>query len=382
MSRRGLLVVGGGPVGLAFAAASKDPCVVLERDKPRPARDPGETDLRVYALSAGTRNFLSSIGAWQRLPADRIAPLASMAVFGDEGGRLDFPSRHGEPVAWIVEGNRIARAVEEAARERGVEIRHRTSVVSVSASADGVSCELEGGSTAQAALLVGADGPGSAVRGLLGLQSETKAYGQVAVVAHFACERPHGGIARQWFQRGSVLAWLPLPGDRMSIVWSAPEPLANELLALEPSALAARVQHAGGSALGELQCEAGPAGFPLRRVRVPRIAVPGAVLLGDAAHGVHPLAGQGLNLGFQDAQGLASVLAARSPLERAGDLAVLRRHERARRADVEAMQLVTDELNSLFGGGGPMLRRLRNTGLNLLDGMRPLRDALAARAMR
>lgn len=382
MSRPGILVAGGGAVGLAFAAASRDPCVVLEREKRRPARDPKETDLRVYALSAGTRAFLESLGAWQRLPADRIAPVASMSVFGDDGGHLAFPSRRGEPVAWIVEGNRIARAVEEAAIERGVDVRYRASLASVSASAAGVACALEDGSSLEAALLVGADGPGSGVRGLLGLTAEAKPYGQVAVVAHFACERPHGGVARQWFQRGGVLAWLPLPGNRMSIVWSAPEALANELLALDSAALAARVQEAGGSALGDLECEAGPTGFPLRLVKVPRIAVPGAVLLGDAAHGVHPLAGQGLNLGFQDAQSLASVLASRSALERPGDLAVLRRHERARRGDVDAMQFVTDELNGVFAAEGPLLRRLRNGGLNLLDGLPPLRSVLAARAMR
>lgn len=382
MSRAVVLVAGGGAVGLAFAAASRDPCVVLERENGRPANDPKETDLRVYALSAGTQAFLARLGAWQRLPADRIAPVASMAVFGDDGGQLHFPSRRGEPVAWIVEGNRIARAVEEAAIARGVDLRHHASVASLSASAEGVACELADGSAVEAALLVGADGPGSGVRGLLGLASEAKSYGQRAVVAHFSCERPHGGVARQWFRRGGVLAWLPLPGNRMSIVWSAPEPLANELLALEPAALAARVREAGESALGDLRCEAGPTGFPLRLVRVPRIAVPGAVLLGDAAHGVHPLAGQGLNLGFQDAQSLASALAARSALERPGDLAVLRRHERARRGDVDAMQFMTDELNGLFASGGPLLRRLRNSGLSLLDGLPPLRNALAARAMR
>ena len=382
MSRAGVLVAGGGAVGLAFAAAGRDPCVVLERENCRPANDPKETDLRVYALSPGTQGFLTRLGAWQRLPAERIAPVATMAVFGDDGGRLHFPSRRGEPVAWIVEGNRIVRAVEEAAIARGVDVRHRAAIASVSASGEGVACELADGSTVEAALLVGADGPASAVRGLLGLASEAKSYSQLAVVAHFACERPHGGVARQWFQRGGVLAWLPLPGSRISIVWSAPEALANELLALDPVALAARVRDSGGSVLGDLQCEAGPTGFPLRLVRVPRIAVPGAVLLGDAAHGVHPLAGQGLNLGLQDAQSLASALAARSALERPGDLAVLRRHERARRGDVDAMQFMTDELNGLFAAEGLLPRRLRNSGLSLLDGLPPLRDALAARAMR
>ena len=168
----------------------------------------------------------------------------------------------------------------------------------------------------------------------------------------------------------------------MSIVWSARGGLAEELAALDGESLARRVRDAGGAALGDLAPDSASAAFPLRLIRVPRIAVPGAVLVGDAAHGVHPLAGQGVNLGFQDAACLAATLAARSPLERPGDLAVLRRHERARRADTDAMQWLTDRLEWLFGLESPAVERLREAGLAGVGRLPLARRLLAAHAMR
>jgi 2-polyprenyl-6-methoxyphenol hydroxylase-like FAD-dependent oxidoreductase len=158
--------------------------------------------------------------------------------------------------------------------------------------------------------------------------------------------------------------------------------VADELAALGPEDLARRVRDAGGAALGDLALDSEVARFPLRLVRVPRIAKPGAVLIGDAAHGVHPLAGQGVNLGFQDARALARTLATRSPLERPGDLALLRRHERSRRADVDAMQFVTDRLEWLFGLGAPLAGAARNAGLRAVDAAPWAKRYLAAHAMR
>src|SRR5262249_26969268 len=162
-------------------------------------------------------------------------------------------------------------------------------------------------------------------------------YDESAVVAHFDCERAHEGIARQWFRRDGVLAWLPLPGNRISIVWSAPQAIAEELCALGAAELAARVRDAGGAKLGEPSLISTVARFPLRLIRVADPVKPGVALVGDAAHAVHPLAGQGVNLGFQDAKSLAHILAERSPLERPGDVRLLRRYARERREDVTAM---------------------------------------------
>jgi ubiquinone biosynthesis UbiH/UbiF/VisC/COQ6 family hydroxylase len=382
-TRGRILVVGGGAVGLAFAAASGEEVTVLEGGPARPAADPEPFDIRVFALSAGTRSFLQEIGAWERMPAVRVAPVTRMAVYGDDGAsRLDFTPPDGRPLAWIAEGNRMSRAIEVAARERGAVIRTDAHLRALAVRAECAEVELEDGVRLHADLLVGADGADSRVRRELGLESDAKRYPETAVVAHFRCERPTQGVARQWFRSDGILAWLPLPGDRMSIVWSARGSLSEELAALAPEDLARRVRDAGGAALGDLALDSTVARFPLRLIRVPRIAVPGAVLVGDAAHGVHPLAGQGVNLGFQDARGLARTLAARSPLERLGDLALLRRHERARRSDVDAMQFVTDRLEWLFGTDAPGARLARNAGLRLVDGLPGASRALAAHAMR
>lgn len=383
MSAGRILVVGGGAVGLAFAAASKDAVSVLDSGPPRPAADPEAFDLRVFALSAGTKSFLEEIGAWRRMPGERIAAVKRMEVCGDDGrSRLDFALPGGRPLAWIAEGNRLSRAIEEAARERGVEVSTGARLRSVAARPGGAEAVLEDGNALHADLLVGADGADSWVRGELGLSAQEKRYPETAVVAHFRCELPAAGVARQWFRRDGILAWLPLPGRRVSIVWSARDGLAEELTALDPQQIARRVRDAGDAALGDLVLDSAVARFPLRLVRAPRIAVPGAVLIGDAAHGVHPLAGQGVNLGFGDARSLARVLKTRSPLERPGDFGLLRRHERARRADVDAMQFVTDRLEWLFGIDSPLAAAVRNAGLRAVDGAAWAKRFLAGRAMR
>ena len=376
-------VIGGGAVGLAFAAACGEEVRVLEAGPPRPERDPEAFDIRVFALSRGTRDFLHEIGAWQRLPAGRVAPVTRMEVFGDDGAsRLEFAAAAGGTLAWIAEGNRMSRAIEASARERGASIETGVRLGPFAAGPRGPQPRLEDGTPIEADLLVGADGADSRVRRELGLAVAAKRYPETAVVAHFRCERAPAGVARQWFRPDGILAWLPLPGERISIVWSARDGVADELAALDPEALARRVRDAGGAVLGDLAPDSEIARFPLRLVRVPRIAVPGAVLIGDAAHGVHPLAGQGVNLGFQDARALARTLATRSPLERPGDFALLRRHERSRRADVDAMQFVTDRLEWLFGLGLPLAGAARNAGLRAVDAAPWAKRLLAARAMR
>ena len=196
-------------------------------------------------------------------------------------------------------------------------------------------------------------------------------------MANFACARPHRGIAYQWFRRDGVLAYLPLPQERISIVWSTPDAHARELLALEPAELCRRVAEAGGATLGALEPLTPPAAFPLTRMRARCLTLGRVALVGDAAHVVHPLAGQGINLGFGDAHSLADLLrGARDP----GDRLLLRRFERARAEDILATRLVTDGLFRLFEADHAGLARIRNFGLNLADAIPVIKTLLARRA--
>lgn len=383
MSEGRLLVAGAGPVGLAFAAACRGFEVTVLEPAAAPAPPAEAFDVRVFALSPGSRAFLRDIGAWDEMQAERIAPVRRMEIHGDAGGRMSFSGKANAPLAWIVEAGRLAAALEALATSLdGIQVLREARPLSYGAAAEGAWADLGEGRRLEADLLVGADGANSQVRELLGLGAEEHPYAETAWVANFATEQPHGDTARQWFRRDSILAWLPLPGRRISIVWSARAELSAALEALDDGDFERRVAEAGGQALGALRLESPRARFPLRLISVDRVAAPGVTLIGDAAHAVHPLAGQGANLGFQDARLLADVLAQRSPLERPGDLRVLRRYARGRREDVTAMQHLTDRLDALFASEAPFVADVRNAGLGMVESQGWIKRLLSGHAMR
>jgi 2-octaprenylphenol hydroxylase len=378
------VIAGGGPVGLALACAATGFDVrVLEGSSARTSPWPGEFDARIYAVSPGTRAMLRDLGAWEHLDTSRIAAVRRMEIFGDGGARLAFGARPGAALAWTVEAGRLAEALERhAATLPHITVSRGAQAQAFGATEGGSWAQLEGGERVEADLLVGADGPDSRVRSALAIPFEERPYGEAAVVANFETEHGHGEVARQWFRSDGVLAWLPLPGNRISIVWSAPVAIAAELAALDARELEARVRDAGAAALGDLHLVSPVARFPLRLIDVPQPVATGVALVGDAAHAVHPLAGQGVNLGFQDVRALIDILADRSPLERAGDLRTLRRYARERREDVTAMQFVTDGLDQLFASDRPGAFTLRNFGLRLVDAQPWAKAALTRRAVR
>ncbi|GAB4447398.1 MAG: hypothetical protein OHK0026_13850 [Rhodocyclaceae bacterium] len=200
-------------------------------------------------------------------------------------------------------------------------------------------------------------------------------------MANFSCERPHDDTAFQWFRADGVLAFLPLPGSRVSMVWSTPREHAAAVLALDAAAFCAAVRDACGARLGELELITPPRAFALRLMRVEHTVAPRLALIGDAAHCLHPLSGHGINLGFGDARELAAVLAAAEPAD-PGEPAVLRRYERARIEQVLAFQMLTDALQRLFRAKSAPLARLRNLGLNLTRAVPVVTNMLARYAMR
>jgi ubiquinone biosynthesis UbiH/UbiF/VisC/COQ6 family hydroxylase len=386
-----VVIAGAGLVGLALAPVLANAGLsVALADRtgvtmPEPPPDGEGWDTRIYAISPGSAAFLRALGAWQALPPDRVAPIEAMRVEGDAGARLDFSAYElGErALAWIVEERALRTALIAVVRSAGVAIHAPCTFESLSLSDAAGVLQLASGGSLTARLIVGADGVRSWVRDAAGITATVKPYGQTAVVANFACERAHRGRAYQWFvEDGGILAWLPLPGRRISMVWSAPEPLAQELLGLPREALAARVAERGRHALGAFECITPGAGFPLQLVKLPNVTARRLALIGDAAHGVHPLAGQGVNLGFGDAEVLAAVLRERGSLADAGAPILLDRYARRRAEPVLAMQTVTDALAHLFGTTTPWIRSVRNIGMAAIDRLPPAKRLLALSALR
>ena len=383
-----VLIAGAGLVGLALAPALAELGLRVALADRMPVAMPAipdgdaEWDTRVYAISPGSAAFLRSVGAWQALPPERISPVESMRVAGDGGASLAFSAYDlGErALAWIVEERALRAVLVPCARIAGVDTYAPRSFAALKWSAGSGTLDFDDGTRVTARLVVAADGLHSWVRGAAGIGAAIRPYGQTAVVANFSCERAHQGCARQWFLGdGGILAWLPLPGRRISIVWSAPAALAAELLALDAGSLAARVAATGGHALGALETITPAAAFPLAFMRLPASIAHRVALVGDAAHGIHPLAGQGVNLGFGDAEALTAVLRERGPVTDAGAPALLERYARRRVEPVRAMQTVTDGLAQLFGGSDPLLKALRNLGMSAVDRL-PLAKRLLAQS--
>lgn len=388
-----VVVAGAGLPGLSLATAlARSRLSVAVADAApiaAPEPDRSRYDVRVYAISPGSAQFLHAIGAWQQMPVDRLVAVEGMEIEGDARAHLEFTAYdlHERALAWIVEERELRSALVETAVEAGVAMRGGAPFVGLTFDTDHATLMTEPPGappeSLRARLVVGADGLRSWVRQAAGILAEPRPYGQTGVVANFACQRPHQGIARQWFRAdGSVLAWLPLPGDCISMVWSAPDALARELLSAPPEQLATRVASAGRHALGALTLHSAPAGFPLALLRLPTSVAHRLALVGDAAHGVHPLAGQGVNLGFGDARVLAQVLADRGPVRDAGAPILLARYARRRVEPVLAMQVVTDGLVRLFGPPSPWLSAVRNAGMSAVDRLPFLKRTLAQPALR
>jgi 2-octaprenyl-6-methoxyphenol hydroxylase len=379
-----VVIVGAGLVGTSLALALERHGIRVALVEPAPPPVPGpEWDARIYAIGPASVSFLESLGAWQAIDAARLQPVERMAIAGDRpAAALSFSAYESgvARLATIAESGRIAHALWERLGAGVARIVGRR-CTALAIAPDAAQLVLDDGDEIAAHLVVGADGAGSWVRQAAGIEARVHDYGQLGVVANFACERGHGGTASQWFREDGVLAYLPLPGARMSMVWSTPEAHARELMALSAEALEARVAAAGESRLGRLRLLAPAHGFPLRRLEARPLVVPRVALVGDAAHVVHPLAGQGVNLGFGDAAALAETLAARETFRDCGDPAVLRRYARSRAEAILAMRTLTDGLVRLFGATGRLPDAVRNRGLNLTDRLPVLKNLLVRHAL-
>lgn len=379
-----LIIVGGGLAGLALTVALRRTRLRIAVVEAKAPVQPAGWDARVYAVSHGNARFLDDIGIWQHLDLARCQPVRKMSVRGDRGGALEFSayaSGVGE-LAWIMASAPLQRALWETARCQGnVDLLCPAAPTLLDVGDGEAVLELSDRRALSARLVVAADGADSWTRTAAGVEVDFLSYDQIGVVANFTTGQPHRETAWQWFRADGVLAYLPLPGALLSIVWSTSTAHAQELLALDAAEFCARVAAAGNHQLGGLELLTPPAGFPLRLMRAPRTVAPRLALIGDAAHTIHPLSGHGINLGFQDAKSLATVLAACPAHIDCGDFRWLRRHERARCEEVVALQSVTHGLQRLFAVPWEPAASLRNIGMSLFDRLPVVKDALARYAM-
>lgn len=391
-----ICIVGNGAIGkvtaLGFAQAGQSVTLLSPPPGPlsgSPVVPAAGWDVRVYALNHVAHDVLSSLKVWDALDPSRIAPVDAMDVNGDGGqnaGHLAFDA-YGARVgalAWIVEDANLNQALDAALRfapnvrivsARAAELRVDSANATI---------QLDNGDALSASLLVGADGGQSWVRGQCDIGIDYRPYGQRAVVANFECDQPHHGVAYQWFTSSDgIVALLPLPGQRVSLVWSAPDALAETLLRAPLSELAQRVSSFCAEKLGQLrpiQPEAVKV-FPLMLLRPHAITAPRVALVGDAAHVVHPLAGHGMNLGFGDVAALLKIVAEREPQRDCGDARILSRYARARKEEILLMHIATDGLERLFATEFEPLRMVRNIGLNLLNKLPVLKRSLISHAL-
>ncbi|MEM6942716.1 MAG: UbiH/UbiF/VisC/COQ6 family ubiquinone biosynthesis hydroxylase [Pseudomonadota bacterium] len=374
-----IAVVGAGLVGPALALAlarSGFEVALVDRLGEAVRADPG-FDGRAYAIALGSSRLLDALGFWQNL-AERAEPIRDITVSdgvagpgGATGADLHFDPRALEEarVGWILEDRFLRQALLAAvAEEPGIE-RIAPAAVEAAAFAPGkAQLTLDAGRSVRASLVIGADGRGSALAGLGGIGRQIFRYGQTGLVAAIEHEEPHGGRAHQSFFPGGPFAVLPLPGNRSGLVWSERSGEAKRLMALDDAgyeaALAARI----GPRLGRIKLAVPRRAHPLNLELADAYAAPRLALAGDAAHGVHPIAGQGLNMGLRDVAALTEVLVGAARIgEDIGDLGVLRRYERWRRFDNTALALGMDGLARLFSNANPVLGALRDHGLSVVD---------------
>lgn len=386
-----VIVVGGGLVGAActIALAQQGLQVALfDRKPPDQGAVDDAWDSRIYAISPGNVAWLETLGVWNTLDQTRICAIESMEIWGDAAAAasqshasLQFKAYEANTthLGLIVENKQLHQALWSQMHKLGINLVTGVECTALRIDADEAEVELADGRSFAAKLVVAADGGNSWIRTQAGIPAQSYDYEQMGVVANFETELPHQHIARQWFRNDGVLAWLPLPGNRISMVWSTAN--AKHLLGLEAKDLAEEVAEAGGRALGSLRVITEPAAFPLTMQTAQSLVKSRLALVGDAAHQIHPLAGQGMNLGFRDVIALAQTLSQRNPYQDIGDATVLRRYERTRKSDMLSMRQLTHGLHLLFENEQPIVKKLRNWGLQLTNHQPALKKHLIKQAV-
>jgi 2-octaprenyl-3-methyl-6-methoxy-1,4-benzoquinol hydroxylase/2-octaprenylphenol hydroxylase len=391
VSARGIhdvAIVGAGMVGAALALALAregfDVAVIESRAAP-PWKPQDEVDLRVVALAASSVDLFDRLGVWKEIIAARASPYRRMRVWDALApGQLAFDAADEGRAAlgFIVENRLIQSVLWQALQcEARIALHCPAKVTGTDATDDRRTLTLDDATSVAARLVVAADGADSVLRGLLGIATRDRDYGQRAVVAHVATERAHESTAWQRFVPGGTIAFLPLTDGRSSIVWSVSQTDAERLLALDDEAFRAELGAALDFRLGRITATTKRVSFPLRMKLAERYIARRFALIGDAAHAVHPLAGQGVNLGLRDVEELRNALVeARDARRDFAAESALRRYERRRRSDNTLSAHAFDAIQRVFGSDAMPVAALRGVGLSLVDTVAPIKRAFARRA--
>lgn len=380
-------IVGAGLVGLAAALAlhragfsvvlidSKNPAKLVGNDAVRGAGiiDGNVWDTRIYAISPKNAQWLMRLGAWRLLNPARIGEMQAMEIFADtiqSPLALSAEDASADNLGFIVESKALMQALLKQVNVLGIQTLFDSACETVSANQSKATLRLANNTTVESALLIAADGSQSWVRQQLDMPMQQKSYEQTAIVANFKVEKSHANIARQWFAldsegANSILAWLPLPENTISIVWSVSTKCADSLLKLSDDEFTRQVMSAGGAVLGALTLISPAAAFPLTLQKTGTLTQDCVVLVGDAAHQIHPMAGQGVNLGFRDVLDLIKVLKDKNQYQTLNDSSLLKRYTRLRKADLLNMLLLTDGLFQLFRSQNKVIKKVRYWGLSV-----------------
>ncbi|ETD69889.1 ubiquinone biosynthesis hydroxylase UbiH [Pelistega indica] len=391
-----ILVSGAGIVGLSMALSLLKqglPVKMLAPNIKAKANLGEQYHPRIYAISLASQQFLQKLGVWRVLPTERLVAVEHMQIQGDASGLMTLSANTStsDQLAWIVESGELEYALQQAVNFHGLEwIDDKAKQLQYKRSPDNklaIDVTTEKGQVLSANLLISAEGMNSVIRQQAGIWHKVKSYHAKGLVAQFTVEKPHQNTAYQWFTNEGVLAFLPLPdtkdGHQISMVWSTDSTTANELLNLTVDNLAdvlrKRVGHLSQDTLGQLILRSPMYGFDLSLEKSGLVSH-GVALIGDAAHRVHPLAGQGLNLGLGDVESLSRILKEKEPYREFGDSRVLQRYQRERSEPLAHMRWITDGLQQLFTRQELPLQFIRNVGLDAIDNLPFIKEFLVRKA--
>ncbi len=383
-----VIVVGAGLVGIAtaIALAQQHKNVVLVSDKPalqtKSASHSDAWDERVYALTPATENWLKAIGVWQFVDKNRVNPIDAMHIWGAETDLLlSAADANVSKLGLIIENAQLMAALWQQMSALGVTVVTDARCAKIEYAMNEVILHVEPTERISAKLIVAADGLHSWVRQEANIALDIKQYKQVAVVANFKAEKPHHDEAKQWFGAHDVLALLPLPNQQVSMVWSVSTEKAAQLLALSKEALCKQVQLQSQGVLGELKQIGQIRSAALNQQTALQLIGERIVLVGDAAHQIHPMAGQGVNLGFRDVMKLTELTTNLVSMHDIGERSCLRQYERARKADMMSMNSLTSGLDYLFASDQTALKKLTNWGLRQIKRQPSLKKLLIQQAV-